>query len=93
MENCEKVFSKYVLTDDKLRKFMKRKDFEKFMELKHSLKDLNFELADIVAKAIKKWALSLGATHYTHWFFPLTGIVGKSKGQRIFCEFLCKIMH
>ncbi len=73
MENCEKMFSKYVLTDDKLRKLMKRKDFKKFMELKHSLKDLNFELADVVARAIKKWALSLGATHYTHWFFPLTG--------------------
>ena len=43
MENCEKVFSKYVLTDDKLKKLMKKKDFLKFIDLKHSLKDMNFD--------------------------------------------------
>lgn len=66
-------FAKYVLTDDKLRKYMKKGDYCKFLSLKNNLHDLDFELADKVASAIKKWALSMGATHYTHWFFPLTG--------------------
>ena len=34
---------------------------------------MSFNLADKIAKAIKEWAISMGATHYTHWFFPLTG--------------------
>lgn len=69
----EDIFSKYVLTDDKLKKLMNKKDFNKFLQLKESQKNLDIDLADKIAKAIKKWAISLGATHYTHWFFPLTG--------------------
>lgn len=65
-------FANAVLTDDKLRKLMKRKDYMRFMALKSYGGDMDFELADKVALAMKKWALSMGATHYTHWFFPLT---------------------
>ncbi|MGN1201316.1 MAG: glutamine synthetase III [Candidatus Caccovivens sp.] len=70
--NCGE-FAKFLLTDDKLKKFMKRKNFERFMKLKKAHKEMEEDLADSVADAIKKWALSLGTTHYTHWFFPLTG--------------------
>ena len=73
MKNYKNLFSTNILTDDKLKKLMKRKHYKKFIDLKHSLKEMDFYLADIVASAIKKWAMSLGATHYTHWFFPLTG--------------------
>ena len=34
----------------------------------------NLEIANIVAHAMKEWAIEKGATHYTHWFQPLTGI-------------------
>lgn len=73
MKNNCNGFAKFLLTDDKLKKIMKRTDFERFMSLKKSHKDMDENLADCVAEAIKKWALSLKATHYTHWFFPLTG--------------------
>ncbi len=73
MKNNCNGFAKFLLTDDKLKKIMKRTDFERFMSLKKSHKDMDEDLADCVAEAIKKWALSLKATHYTHWFFPLTG--------------------
>lgn len=36
-------------------------------------KRIDFETADIIAEAVKKWAISKGVTHYTHWFQPLTG--------------------
>ena len=66
-------FSSFVLTDNKLKKLMKNKDFNNFMRIKKFNLQLDFSLADKIAEAIKKWAISMGATHYTHWFFPLTG--------------------
>lgn len=66
-------FASMALTDDKLKKIMKHKDFIKFINLKNSCKEMEFDMADKVATAIKKWAISMNATHYTHWFFPLTG--------------------
>lgn len=66
-------FSSFVLTDNKLKRLMKRKDFNEFIKLKTFNCEMGFELADKIAEAIKKWAISMGATHYTHWFFPLTG--------------------
>ena len=38
-------------------------------------------VADVVAEAMKEWAVSKGATHYTHWFQPLTGITAKIFGN------------
>lgn len=66
-------FAELVLTDSKLKKLMKRKDFASFIDLKNNNGEMSFDLADKIAIAIKKWAISMGATHYTHWFFPLTG--------------------
>lgn len=65
-------FAEAVLTDDKLKRLMKRKDYNEFVTLKSYGGDMDFDLADKVAVAIKKWATTNGATHYTHWFFPLT---------------------
>ena len=67
-----KNFAKFVLTDEKLKKLMQSQDYEKFISLKRNMGAMDFCLASKIAMAIKKWALSLGATHYTHWFFPLT---------------------
>ncbi len=72
-EKYTKEFAKFVLTDDKLKKLLGRKTFLEFLKVKNSHEDLKFSLAQKIAEAIKKWAASLGATHYTHWFFPLTG--------------------
>ena len=66
-------YASLVLTDDKLKKLISKKDYKKYINLKSFNGQMDFELADKIAKAIKKWALSMGATHYTHWFFPLTG--------------------
>ena len=40
-------------------------------------KQLDVSIAGAVASAMKKWAVSKGATHYTHWFQPLTGLTGE----------------
>ena len=66
-------FANLVLTDEKLKRYLNKKDFNKFTTLKRINGEMNFDLADKIASAIKKWALSMGATHYSPWFFPLTG--------------------
>lgn len=38
---------------------------------------LNSSIADIIANAMKDWAIERGATHYTHWFQPMTGITAE----------------
>ena len=67
-----KNFAKYVLTDEKLKDLLTEDDYKKFKTIKHNNEiDINF--FDRVAKAIQKWAISLGVTYYSHWFFPLNG--------------------
>jgi glutamine synthetase len=48
--------------------------FRKFKKSVDAKKNLDPEVADAVARQIKKWAESMGVTHYTHWFLPLTGL-------------------
>ena len=40
-------------------------------------KDLDLETADVIAHEMKEWAIEKGATHYTHWFLPLTGVTAE----------------
>ncbi len=51
--------------------------FNEVMEIRAKGGELPLKTADIVAKAMKDWAVSKGATHFTHWFQPLTGITAE----------------
>ena len=51
-----------------------------FQELQKTMKDgrsLNMKIANAVANAMKDWAVEHGATHYTHWFQPMTGVTAE----------------
>ena len=64
--------------DDKVMKSMLSE--EDYNTLKRTVKDgrsLNLSVANVVASAMKDWAISLGATHFTHWFQPMTGITAE----------------
>ncbi len=68
-----KIFGKNTLTLDSLKERLPKVVWK---ELKHTIEDgkqLNSSVADAVALAMKEWASENGATHYTHWFQPLTG--------------------
>ena len=58
-----------------------KKDFRKsIQELKKTIeegKELSLEVADVVAHEMKEWAIEKGATHYSHWFQPLTGVTAE----------------
>ncbi|MBQ3437410.1 MAG: glutamine synthetase III [Fusobacterium sp.] len=51
--------------------------FKKFQKIKAGKEELTLEIADIIANAIKMWALEKGTTHYTHWFQPLTELTAE----------------
>lgn len=71
--NITEVFGEYTLTLDGLRERLPKVVWK---EMKSTIEDgqqLNLSVADAVALAMKEWAIEMGATHFTHWFQPLTG--------------------
>ncbi len=67
------TFGCYTFNLEQMRKRLPRPIFEAIQATIRSGEPLDMGLADVVAGAMKDWALEHGATHYTHWFQPLTG--------------------
>ena len=55
-----------------------QKSYKKLHEVMDEGKELDLETADVIAHEMKEWAIEKGATHYTHWFQPLTGVTAES---------------
>ncbi|GHA58745.1 glutamine synthetase III family protein [Pontibacter akesuensis] len=66
-------FGENVFTKDALRSTMSSQNYKRLLRTIDTGDKVDRELADAVAAAMKTWATSKGATHYTHWFQPLTG--------------------
>ena len=66
-------FGCYVFGDDAMQKYMDATTYAELKEVIDKNRPLSSDLANRVADAMKEWALDNGATHYTHWFQPLTG--------------------
>ncbi|MBR6383839.1 MAG: glutamine synthetase III, partial [Lachnospiraceae bacterium] len=71
--NIEKIFGENVFTVGKMKERLPKEVFEEVMHVADFGGELSKKSADIVASAMKDWAIANGATHYTHWFQPLTG--------------------
>ena len=76
-ERASEYFGMYVFNEDKMRKYLPKKTYEALFETMKHGKALSREIADSVASGMKQWAMDMGATHYTHWFQPLTGITAE----------------
>ncbi len=66
-----------VFDDEEMRSHLPEKVYKDLMETIHNGSELDPSLADDVAHGMKDWAISKGATHYTHWFQPLTGVTAE----------------
>ena len=66
-------FAENVLDDNKLQNYLSKSAFKEMTQASHKGTQINRSLAGQIAQAMKVWALEKGATHYTHWFQPLTG--------------------
>ena len=75
--NVEKLFGENVFTLGKMQERLPRKAYAEVKQVMEHGGELSSATADVVAKAMKDWAVEHGATHYTHWFQPLTGITAE----------------
>ncbi len=71
-ERPSEYFGKYVFTREKMYKYLPKDIYEKLTDVMDNGTKLDRSIADAVAAGMKHWALDMGATHYTHWFQPLT---------------------
>lgn len=71
-ERPSEYFAKYVFNREKMFKYLPTPVYSKLVDAMDNGVALDREIADKVAEGMKRWAMELGATHYTHWFQPLT---------------------
>ena len=79
------IFSQNVFTREKMKEYIASNIVEELFDLMDNEKTLSRDIANSVAIGMKKWAMELGATHYTHWFQPLTG--GTAEKHDAFFDF------
>ncbi len=72
-ETSSMNFGAYVFNETELIQYLNKEVYTKITQAIISGSKIDRVLADQIAAAMKTWALSKGATHYTHWFQPLTG--------------------
>ena len=71
-ERPSEYFGKYVFNKQKMYKYLPSDIYEKMIDVMDNGARLDRSIADAVADGMKKWAMEMGVTHYTHWFQPLT---------------------
>ena len=80
MENKTRVtdiFASMVFNEDVMRERLPKEVYKSLLKTIEGGKEIDRAIADIVASAMKDWAIDHGATHFTHWFQPLTGITAE----------------
>jgi glutamine synthetase len=75
--NVEEIFGEDVFSLSTMRERLPKSVFRKVVSIMDEGGELTRAEADVIAKAMKDWAMENGATHYTHWFQPLTGITAE----------------
>ncbi|MCQ2960076.1 MAG: glutamine synthetase III [Bacteroidales bacterium] len=71
-ENTSEYFGKYVFGREQMAKYLSKETVKKIRDVIDNGATLDRDIANHVAAGMKQWAMELGATHYTHWFQPLT---------------------
>ena len=77
MRNPCELFGENVFSDAVMQKRLPKETYKALKRTTEEGRSLDPAIASVVANAMKDWALELGATHYTHWFQPMTGITAE----------------
>ena len=77
MGNISEIFGSMVFNDDVMKERLPEEVYNSIQNTIKNGKHLDLSSANIVANAMKDWAIEKGATHYTHWFQPMTGITAE----------------
>lgn len=75
--NVSEIFGENVFSDRVMQERLPKKIYRELKKTMNEGKELDPEVADVVAEAMKNWAVEKGATHYTHIFQPLTGVTAE----------------
>ena len=75
MSEVTELFAKNVFTLGKMKERLPKNVYAEVIRVMEKGGELSMDSANVVAKAMKDWAEENGATHYTHWFQTLTGII------------------
>ena len=73
----EEIFGSKVFDESVMQEKLAKDTYRELEKTIHDGKQLNIKIANAVAHAMKEWALEQGATHYTHWFQPMTGVTAE----------------
>jgi len=87
MANLTELFAENVFNMKVMRERLSSATFKSLEKTIDAGKPLDASIADEVAEAMKEWAMDKGATHYTHWFQPLTGATAEKHDSFIFPDF------
>lgn len=75
--NVAAIYGENVFNDTVMQERLPKKVYKDLKKTIEEGKDLDLVTADVIAHEMKEWALEKGATHYTHWFQPLTGVTAE----------------
>ncbi len=75
--NVADIFGEDVFTDKVMQERLPKKVYKALKKNMEEGRELDLATADVIAAAMKDWAIEKGATHYTHWFQPLTGVTAE----------------
>ncbi len=95
MSNVPEIFGSLVFNDTVMQERLPQETYRALRETRERGKPLEPKVADVVANVMKEWALEKGATHFTHWFQPMTGITAEkhdsfitpASGGKVLMEF------
>ena len=77
MEKISEIFASQVFSEDVMRERLPKEVYKSLLSTIANGNEIDRGIADVVAGAMKDWAIEHGATHFTHWFQPLTGVTAE----------------
>ena len=77
MSNVPEIFGSLVFNDTVMKERLPKDTYKALKKTREQGKPLDLAVANVVANAMKAWAIEKGATHFTHWFQPMTGITAE----------------
>ena len=77
MSKIKEMFGSMVFNDSVMKERLPHADYKALRRAIESGRELNRDIADVVANAMKDWAIEKGATHFTHWFQPMSGVTAE----------------
>ncbi len=94
MKNVAEYFGCNVFNDRKMQERLPKATYKALRKTIENGEALDLSIANVVAHAMKDWAIEMGCTHYTHWFQPMTGVTAEKhdsfiapKGDEVIMEF------